>query len=342
VLDLDAPELGIRPEDRFAAIPPGPRLIPRRHHDESSRAPFVLLAGLVAFFVIGAWLGGAGSDDDDGPDTRDAPASPLAQATGTRLVLLGGESVAVFDVDEAAVTPVETSGFDALASAIAAHPVTVRPGSPGQIWVATAEQDGASSAHQLDLADGSPTAADVVVEGHVIGALSAAVVVERAGGGLDIVDGSGTTIRELGTGRAFLAAGGAVLATRSRDCTGAECEVVVDDFATGVTYRLRTGLGASGGELATVSPDGRRLAVVRSDGVETHGALVDLRLDTVIPFEARATLRRSTGAPTLAWSPDGSWLFVATTRGGLDAVASDGQTYRVEAELPPFAAIVTR
>jgi len=340
VLDLDAPELGLRPEDQFASVPPGRRLIPRRQHDESSSAPLLLLAGLVVFFVVGAWLGGADSDEDD-RGAPDGPQPALMQSTGTALVLLGDAGVAALDVDRAAVTPARAPGFDTLARDVAGHAAVVPSAASGRVWIATAEPAGTSVVREVDLADGSTTVPALRVEGSVVGALTQGVLVEAPGGGLELVGADGARVRELGAGRMFLAARGDVLATRPADCDGAACTVIVDNLATGTAYELRAELGAAGTELASMSPDGRQLAVLRSDGVETRGILVDLRLDTVTPFGGRAALQGPSGAPTLAWSPEGDWLFVATVRGGLDAVARDGQTYRVEAELPPFTGIVT-
>jgi hypothetical protein len=333
VLELDAPELGIRPEDRYAVIPPGPRLIPRRQHSESSAAPLLLLGGLVAFFIVGALLGGAGSDED--ADTSNAGGGPLPvleQETSTELLLFGEGSVTALDVDEARLTPVG----DAAARAVLV-PSTV----PGRVWLTSTEADGSTVVRELDLADGTETSAPVPIDGRVVGALSGGIVVEREPGVLEFVGNDGDAVRGLGDQRAFVASAGDVLATKSATCNRRDCEVTIDDLATGVARQVQPDLGSVGAELAAVSPDGRRLAVLRSDGVETHGVLVDLRLETISRFQSRAALQTPIGAPALAWSAEGDWLFVATVRNGLDAVAEDGRVYRVEAELPPFSGIVT-
>src|SRR5256885_15288783 len=53
VVDLDDTELGIRTEDRYAYVPPGPQWIRRRVHDSSKQIPIAILIGLAVFFVIG-------------------------------------------------------------------------------------------------------------------------------------------------------------------------------------------------------------------------------------------------------------------------------------------------
>jgi hypothetical protein len=333
VLDLDAPELGIRPEDQYAAIPPGPRLIPRRRHNESSAAPLLLLGGLVLFFALGAWLGGAGSDEHDGTTASTGDPLPvLEESTGTELLLVGEGRMDALDVDGSRVRAVGD---------VSARSVLVPSAVPRRVWLTTPEPDGSTVVRELDVADGTETSAPIAVDGRVVGALSGGIVVERVPGALELVGADAETLRELGDQRTFVASAGDVLATRSTACTGPDCEITVDDFATGVTRQVRIELGSVGPEVAAISPDGRRLAVLRSDGVEMHGVVVDLRLATVSRFEARAAVRGLSGAPALAWSSDGNWLFVATVRSGINAVGSDGQVYRVDAELPTFSGIVT-
>lgn len=333
VLDLDAPELGIRPEDQYAAIPPGPRLIPRRHHEQSSSAPILLLGGLVVFFVVGALLGGAGSDEDDeGAGQRAAISPVLEQPTGTDLLLFGDGHVTTLDVDRARVTRVGD---------VAARAVLVPSAVPGRVWLTSPGSGGSTTVRELDLADGTETSAPVPVNGRVVGALREGVVVERAPGALELVNVESATARTLGDQQTIVAAAGDTLATRTAECSQPDCEITVADLTTGTSRQLRLEVGGAGDELAALSPDGRRLAVLRSDGVETHGALIDLRLETITRFESRAAQLAGTGAPTLAWSSDGNWLFVATVRNGIDAISADGEAYRISADLPLFEGIVT-
>lgn len=337
VLDLDDPELGLRPEDRFAAIPPGPRIVPRRVHDESNRAPIVLLAALVAFFVIGAVLGGSGSSSDESGGSA-APVPELDQPTGTTLLLLGPDGGARFHVDEETVRRAGDE-LEPLVDVVSGRGHLVASAVAGRVWAVTTDPSSTSQAQEIDAADGVATSAPVLVEGFVSGAVAAGLVVERHSGALEIVDGSGTTVLALPEGRLFLAAAGNQVATREADCTGGTCDVIVDNVDTGTTRTISVELAARGTDVASFSPDGQRLMVARSDGVHTRGVIVDVTLETVIPFQTRA-VRRDSGAP-LTWSEDGAWLFVAADRNGLDAVGPDGQVYRVGVELPPFEAIVT-
>src|SRR5256885_5445518 len=71
VVDLDDTELGIRTEDRYAYVPPGPQWIRRRVHDSSKRIPIAILVGLAVFFVIGGLLPRSASDPV-GPPPRGA------------------------------------------------------------------------------------------------------------------------------------------------------------------------------------------------------------------------------------------------------------------------------
>src|SRR2546429_8724388 len=75
VVDLDDTELGIRTEDRYAYVPPGPHWIRRRVHDSSKQIPIAILVGLAVFFVIGGVLP---------PSTSDPPPPPPGGAGGRR------------------------------------------------------------------------------------------------------------------------------------------------------------------------------------------------------------------------------------------------------------------
>ncbi|MGQ0802870.1 MAG: zinc-ribbon domain-containing protein [Actinomycetota bacterium] len=337
VLDLDDPEIGVRPEDRFAAIPPGPRIVPRRIHDDSSHAPLMLLGVLVAFFIVGAWLGSPSSSPPN-TGTGRGPAPELDQSTGATLILLGSDGATRLAVDKGA-TRRAAEGLDAVADAVSGRARLVPSATDGRAWLVTRDPNGTSLAQEIDTGDGSPTSAPIQVDGSVSGAVASGLVVERASGALEVVEGDGRVTLTLPEGRLFLAATGNLLATRAAGCAGSECDVLVDNVATGTSRTLRLELGAGGTEIAGFSPDSHQLVVARSDGVQTRGVVVDVGLETVTTFQARA-VRRESGGP-LAWSPDGAWLFLATERDGLDAVGTDGQNYRVASELPPFEAILS-
>src|SRR5947199_10216706 len=73
VVDLDDSELGIRTEDRYAYVPPGPQWIRRRVHDSSKQIPIAILVGLAVFFMIGAMIQRTPCDRDVPPYTQKAP-----------------------------------------------------------------------------------------------------------------------------------------------------------------------------------------------------------------------------------------------------------------------------
>jgi hypothetical protein len=370
VLDLEDAELGIRAEDRYAAVPPGPRLIPRRVHDQSTGAPLLLLGALVAFFALGAWLDSTGSDEQS-PTPTERPAPVLDRATGATLLLFGKEGVATLDVDERTTRPLpgaERLGVPAAAASTGGDvvviddtaavrlpgsrrpPVTLGPAGdvftsarPGHVWLVVSGPGGTSVAREINLTTPGVATAELTIEGSVLGVVSRGLVVELPSEALEVVAPDGAPPRRLGDSTIFVAAGGDVVASRPVECTAGTCDLLIDDVAAGRRRVYRVGGLATGGtELSASSPDGGRVVVLRSDGLETRGVLVDVRLATITPFRARPVRQNPSRAPALAWSPDGEWLFVATVRSGIDAVDADGQVYRIEAELPDFDAIVAR
>jgi hypothetical protein len=370
VVDLEDAELGIRSEDRYAAVPPGPRLIPRRVHDESTGAPLLLLGALVAFFALGAWLDSTGSEDE--PATAaERPAPVLDRATGTTLLLIGKDGATTLDVDERTARPLP--GGERLSAPAAAAstggevvvvddddavrlpgpgrpPVTLGPAGdvftsarPDHVWLVVTGAGGTSIAREVDLATPGDAAPELTIGGSVVGVVSRGLVVELPSGAIEVVAPDGAPPRRLGESTIFVAAGGDVVASRPVECAAGACDLLIDDVATGTRRVFQLGGLATGGtELAASSPDGRRVVVLRSDGLQTRGVLVDVRLATVTPFRARPVRQNPSRAPALAWSPDGEWLFLATVRTGIDAVDPDGRAYRVEAALPDFDAIVAR
>lgn len=340
VLDLDDPEVGIRPEDRFAAIPPGPRLVPRRLHHESTRAPVLLLAGLLAVFLLGSWLGSVGSDEEADRPSMSFPV--LDVDTGATLLLVAPDNVAEIDVGGSIARPVEGAGDAVRRYRGRAIRVRLLPSAtPGRAWLVTTATAGMSTAREIELADGR-VGAELAVEGSVLGATTAGLVVEHDPMTYTLVAFDGVPIRVLDRDAEFLGAADTLVATSSDDCGGSTCAIRLQDVETGDVREITVELAARGSGAGSLAPDGRRLAYTRSDGVETHGVLVDLELETTTPFRARA-VRRDTPGPHHAWSPGGDWLFLATTRNGLDAVATaDGTNSRVDADLPPFTGILTR
>ena len=100
VVDLDDTELGIRTEDRYAYVPPGPQWIRRRVHDSSKQIPIAILIGLAVFFVIGGLLQRSTSHRAEPPSEVTAQRLPgLHRTTGATLLLLAPDGLHTLDVD---------------------------------------------------------------------------------------------------------------------------------------------------------------------------------------------------------------------------------------------------
>jgi hypothetical protein len=92
-----------------------------------------------------------------------------------------------------------------------------------------------------------------------------------------------------------------------------------------------------------VSPDGSLAAIFRSHpaGPATLD-LINLRSGADLPL-AVPLAEAPLGAQTLAWSPDGRWLFVVAARGKVLAVqAGTGQADGVGIALPPISQVAVR
>src|SRR3977135_2943169 len=100
VVDLDDTELGIRTEDRYAYVPPGPQWIRRRVHDSSKQIPIAILIGLAVFFVIGGLLQRSTSNRAEPPREVTAQRLPgLHRTTGATLLLLAPDGLHTLDAD---------------------------------------------------------------------------------------------------------------------------------------------------------------------------------------------------------------------------------------------------
>ena len=102
VADVDA---GIRREDRYVALPPGPRWVPRRVRRESSRAPIVIVGIVLTVLVLAGVLG-------QGEPTRAVPATPplLEEPTGVTLLRAGPRGLERIDIDKGRVLTFRTTG----------------------------------------------------------------------------------------------------------------------------------------------------------------------------------------------------------------------------------------
>jgi hypothetical protein len=215
VLDLDDGELGLLPEDRYAAIPPGPRLVPRRVRRDSPWGPVALLAAVVALFTVGAWLDSAASDRVRGG--ADAPASePLTEPTGTTLLLTARAFDFELDVDRARVERAEPAEvFGETRSTLAREHSMLAPDGDARIRVISADDiiasgdsdrvwfvapagtggNGRAQAQEVDVTTGAITG-ELEVDGTVVGAVEDGLVVERPSRTLEVVgaDGAATVL----------------------------------------------------------------------------------------------------------------------------------------------------
>ena len=129
------------------------------------------------------------------------------------------------------------------------------------------------------------------------------------------------------------------------DChAGRRCSYVVVDPATGARHTLPGGSAelVSGETRGVIAPDGSAAAIlaVSGDRVTLHLLSLVSGSDQQIPVSLDA---ESAADQTLAWSPDGRWLFVVTAQGKLAAV--DARTGHVESlgvSLPPLSLIAVR
>jgi hypothetical protein len=362
VVDLDDTELGIRHEDRYAYVPPGPQWIRRRVHDTSTHIPIAVLVGLVLFVVLGVWLGRSGSDGADPPRHVTAQSLPgLHRATGASLLVLAPDGLHTLDVDgqrlrtgsvaELPVGPVTAAvTIEDRAVLVVDHRAHVVPRSleepavgigpavevypshrAERVWVLTYPANGTVVAREVNL-DGAETSPTAVLGG-------SATVRGAAGDGL-VVDRLGTDgVRSLATWNParseppstfrtdalFVAAHRSIVASRPAGCGGGQCELYLDDVASGEQRVIRNALVGGGVAAAAFTDSGRRLAVVESDGDRSRGALVDttgaLKRFVADPVAA--------ARPALAWSRDGAWLFVASSTGTIDAVDRRGRAYAI-------------
>jgi dipeptidyl aminopeptidase/acylaminoacyl peptidase len=376
VVDLDDAELGIRTEDRYAYVPPGPKWIRRRVHNDSARIPIAILAALVLFVLVGAWL----QQPRDGTAPRrevTAEALPtLRHSTRTSLLVLTPNGVHNLEVDRrqvrnsavaelpvGPVTAAATTGEHAvlvvdhrayavplslegpatgIGSAVEVFPSKREAG----VWLLTYPPDGSVVAREVDL-DGVETTPPAVLGGSatVRTAAGEGLVIERLGpdgtralASWDPAQPADAPVT-LRTGALFVAAGQDTLASREAACATRRCDLYLDDLGTGRQRVIGNALGRGGVAAAAFSEDGRRLAVLENDGDRSHGTLVDTETGSLTPFNAGPV---ATTHPALAWSNDGKWLFVSTTAGRIDAVDTRGHGYSVPTRRLDSAALIVR
>ena len=376
-LDLDDTELGIRTEDRYAYVPPGPKWIRRRVHDSSKQIPIAILVALAIFFVLGALLQRSGRDRAEPPREVTAQRLPgLHRTTGTSLLLLAPDGLHTLDVDgrrvrtgsvaelpTGPITAAVTSGDQTVV--VVDHRAYVVPLSlegpatgigpavevypshrAGRVWLLTYPADGSVVARELGL-DGVETTPAAVLSGSatVRGAAGEGVVIDRLG-----ADGTrslaawdparpGEPPATFRTDALFVAASRNVVASRPSGCSAQQCDLFLDDPTSGQHRVIGNALNGGGVAAAAFTDDGRRLAVVESDGARSQGTIVDTATGKVTPFVADPV---ATSRPTLAWSHDGAWLFVATNTDTVDAVDRRGRAFAVSIPAVEGAGVLAR
>jgi hypothetical protein len=375
VVELEDDELGIRTEDRYAYVPPGPKWIPRRIHHDSARVPIVILAGVLLIFLVGALLQ-QGSGDRATPhrDVSAAALPTLRQSTGASLLVLTPDGLHTLDVDDhqvrkagvaelpvgpvtaaaatgdhavlivdhrAYVVPLSLEGpATGIGSAVEAFPSE----QAGRVWLLTYPPDGTVAAREVGL-DGAETTPPAVLGGSatVRAAVAGGLVIERLG-----TDGT----RALGTwdpaapanapvtfrtNALFVAASHDVVASREANCDERRCDLFLDDLGAGGQRVVAGALGRGGVAAAAFSADGGLLAVIESDGARLRGTFVNTTTGALRPFAVGPV---AATRPAIAWSRDGGWLFVSTSAGRIEAVR--GRGYAIPTRRLDSAALLTR
>lgn len=352
LVDLDDHQLGLRTEDKFVAMPPEWKLIPRRRATESNAPIIATVAGLLVVALLVAILGPTSRGNPDVPPV--APA-PLAQPTGTDLAL-GTESVSVLEVDSGDLAPLDVRRMpfapidrlvrvdDRLFLVALGSAYVLPPGGAAQFlgpatdvfrdgdtaWIVNYPAPETITVRRVD-SDGSPLSRPVTIQrrAQVRAALDDGLLLESVtlGGArsLDLWRRDGT-LRGIARERIFLAAARDRVVSRERGCRVAPCELVVDDVHSGVTWRLRAGPPSPA--VAAISPGGFTLALLGGD----DSALVDLHDLSVTSVRGDRDTARAT------WSVDGRWLFVVQDGGGIDAIDTRGTRYRVPG--PPLSPLI--
>jgi hypothetical protein len=346
-------------------------------HNDSARIPIAILAGLVVFFLLGAWLQHPAREGATPSQHVAAEALPaLRQTTGASLIVLSPDGLRTLDVDRrrvrsgavaelpvGPVTAATTTTGDAVL--VVDHRAYVVPLSlqapaagigsavevfpskhPGRVWLLTYPPDGTVVAREVDLTGvettpasalgGSATVRTAAGDGLVIDRLSA-----DGARSLATWDPAQPTQPPVGfrTNALFVAGSRDVVASRDAGCVARRCDLYLDDLATGRHRVIGNALGPGGVTAAAFSNDGRRLAVLESDGTRSQGTLLDIATGSLTPFVAGAVANTH---PAAAWSHDGAWLFVSTTAGRVDAVDRRGHGYSVSTPRLDSAALLTR
>jgi hypothetical protein len=367
VVELEDAELGIRSEDRYAAIPPGPKLIRRRVHDQSSRAPAYLLVALFMLVALAAWLG---RGDHHGATSSDAAGTAGEQVirvfrhlTNAQAVLRSGNALFVVDVDRGSIVPLQPRDLPAqsvdrliatgrtLVVQVTGHAYAVRGAAlsapavdlgPAETVVAATEPERVWIAA---LVNGRYLLREVATDGTTIETAQLQPTEELAGattGGVLLSSNRPSRVtqmlprdgsrRQLGGNAVFIASNANVVVTA--ETRGGLDYLNVDDTARGRHSSFQRGRLLPDLSNVSLSPDGSRLAFTNPSTAGVTLTIIDLHTEHVVSREATPVA----DAPT-AWSPDSRWLFAGAPSGGLLAIDRQGTAAVVDAPVDPFSLI---
>jgi hypothetical protein len=222
---------------------------------------------------------------------------------------------------------------------------------PAQLWVVTegihqayltlVGLDGKAAGAMIQVPEAGPPAVTAASDGRGSVLLS---------GSRGVYDTGPSGLRRVGSSMIAVGPGHwlAVTCQRSQHARRSQhsraCRDEVTDTASG-THRLLPGPAMQGPAWppGVISPTGSVAAVGTISGEgKVRLNLIDLSNGTsrVVPVPLG---QQSPGAGTLAWSPDGKWLFAVAAHGRLLAVqASTGRVTGLGAALPPLAQIAVR
>ena len=319
-------EMGVRREDRYVALPPGPRWVPRRIHHESSAAPLVVLAVVLGLLLLAVVL----RPSERAPRRTVPVAAELAAPTGTKLLRVGPGGLEVIDVDRGRIRTLRGPNVpdERVRELLTVPDGVVALTDPGA-FLLTAERG-----HALGVADAVVPAPDgfrlvdyvargeivvqgveppVRTDGEVVAVVERGVVVQRTTTSgtrvLDLWTADGP--RRLATDATFVAATARWVVSRP-PCDDAPCRLLVHS-GDGSVREIEA--GPPNPAAVAVSPGGDALALLS----QSEPVIVDLDFATTTLIDS--------GQPftsTAVWSRDGRWLFAVTSDGGIDAIRRDG------------------
>jgi hypothetical protein len=147
-----------------------------------------------------------------------------------------------------------------------------------------------------------------------------------------LVSATGTSLFDLITQQQRLITPTRVVASKGptligRACLAERCTLTVIDADTGGERVLVSDLSINDANNATLSPDGRYLAITRQ-AVDSgrHALVVDVATAATL-LQTSAGISFAGGGPAWSWSPDSSWLFVTMSAQQVVAVNARGGVF---------------